>query len=717
MKPTLLFAMILVWTTGLMAQDPQILIAPPMIDFQGRLADPEGNPVNASLDITFSLYESATGGTAFWSETQTVQVTDGLFQVTLGSVVQLAADLFQDADRWLGIQVGTEAEMSPRTKFSSVGFAFQAEEVNLVTNASLSGTGSSLWPLQIAQQGASAGQVLKWNGSEWSPGEDSEGMALWQQNGNHIYFNSGNVGIGITNPRSNFEIASSAIPQIRLNNTSTEASNVQKITFWKGSTEKFAIGYDLWGTGEDLFTLYDTPNLVPVLNIQNSNVGIGAFPENSKVHIKVNSNADYPHLMLEESEGDYARLTFKNTAIPTKYFTWAALCSDNDNDSRMNLWYYNGSSGQDIFTIRGNGTVGIGTDNPVYDLEINKPSGNSHLMVKSATNGAYLTLDMEGSYASNYSFINFKKGGEQKFTVGLAYDEFRIFNSNAKGLLIKSDGDLTVPPGGRLGIGVSDPVGPFCVNGGTSSTFAHYFNSSSGQGGTDGLLIGLSGTMGWLYNYENGPLKFGTNDKTVMTLDENGRVGIGTSTPGSRLHVKQAGNGFQNGLRLERPDNTYWWSIQINSYNDLVFDYNGSNTRAWIEHATAEYHYVSDRNLKTDINPVHSALSKLMQLNPVTFRFKSNPDSEDVSYGLIAQEVKEIYPEFVSENNGNLGIAYHNFSVVNIKAIQEQQEEIAFMQKQIEELVKQNQELQEEILQLKTTVNARLERLESLSER
>jgi hypothetical protein len=36
------------------------------------------------------------------------------------------------------------------------------------------------------------------------------------------------------------------------------------------------------------------------------------------------------------------------------------------------------------------------------------------------------------------------------------------------------------------------------------------------------------------------------------------------------------------------------------------------------------------------------------------------------------QEVEKIYPEFVSENNGTLGIAYHNFSVVNIRAIQEQ---------------------------------------------
>jgi hypothetical protein len=153
---------------------------------------------------------------------------------------------------------------------------------------------------------------------------------------------------------------------------------------------------------------------------------------------------------------------------------------------------------------------------------------------------------------------------------------------------------------------------------------------------------------------------------------------------------------------------------QINHLNDLVFDYNGTNTRAWIENETAEYNHSSDRNLKTDINPIKSSLNKIMQLNPVTFRFKTNPDSKNVSYGLIAQEVEQVYPEFVSENNGNLGIAYHNFSVVNIRAIQEQQEQIVSMQEQIEKLVKQNRELQEEIIQLRTTMNSKLKNVEDI---
>ncbi|MEE4177355.1 MAG: hypothetical protein V2I46_07590 [Bacteroides sp.] len=103
---------------------------PTTIDFQGHLTDTEGNPLNLSITMTFNLYDVETGGTALWSEAQLVQISDGLFQVRLGASNPLDPGLFSSADRWLGIQVGAEAEMSPRTKFSSAGFALHAEEAD-----------------------------------------------------------------------------------------------------------------------------------------------------------------------------------------------------------------------------------------------------------------------------------------------------------------------------------------------------------------------------------------------------------------------------------------------------------------------------------------------------------------------------------------------------------------------------------------------------------
>lgn len=45
-----------------------------------------------------------------------------------------------------------------------------------VTNSTLSGTGTSTSPLSIASQGASNGQVLQWNGSTWAPASISGGV-------------------------------------------------------------------------------------------------------------------------------------------------------------------------------------------------------------------------------------------------------------------------------------------------------------------------------------------------------------------------------------------------------------------------------------------------------------------------------------------------------------------------------------------------------------
>lgn len=46
---------------------------------------------------------------------------------------------------------------------------------SVVTDDTLTGNGTLAAPLQIAQQGASNGQVLKWNGTTWVPAADNAG--------------------------------------------------------------------------------------------------------------------------------------------------------------------------------------------------------------------------------------------------------------------------------------------------------------------------------------------------------------------------------------------------------------------------------------------------------------------------------------------------------------------------------------------------------------
>lgn len=61
------------------------------------------------------------------------------------------------------------------------------------TTATLSGNGTSSNPLTIAQQGATNGQVLKWNGSSWTPANDQDNDAqTLSLVGNTLSISSGN---------------------------------------------------------------------------------------------------------------------------------------------------------------------------------------------------------------------------------------------------------------------------------------------------------------------------------------------------------------------------------------------------------------------------------------------------------------------------------------------------------------------------------------------
>jgi len=103
---------------------------PNNITYQGHLTDTAGVPVDATLNITFSIYSVSTNGTPLWTDTQSVSVSEGIFSVQLGGGT-FPATLF-DTPIWLGIAIDTNAEMSPRQAIDSTAFAFKADDAYTV---------------------------------------------------------------------------------------------------------------------------------------------------------------------------------------------------------------------------------------------------------------------------------------------------------------------------------------------------------------------------------------------------------------------------------------------------------------------------------------------------------------------------------------------------------------------------------------------------------
>lgn len=111
--------------------------APQLLNYQGRLTDPSGNPKNGTFSMQFAVYDAETGGNQLpagspWSETQSVTVTDGVFNVLLGSVAALPANLFEGGPsdaagplRFLQVTVGGEV-LVPRRRIVSAAYAIQA---------------------------------------------------------------------------------------------------------------------------------------------------------------------------------------------------------------------------------------------------------------------------------------------------------------------------------------------------------------------------------------------------------------------------------------------------------------------------------------------------------------------------------------------------------------------------------------------------------------
>lgn len=101
-----------------------------LLSYQGRLADSSGNLVaNGTYNITFSIYTDAATSGSSWSETQSVAVKNGIFSVMLGSVNPITLD-FNAKTYYLGIKVGSDSEMTPRTQIGAAPFSVNSKKLD-----------------------------------------------------------------------------------------------------------------------------------------------------------------------------------------------------------------------------------------------------------------------------------------------------------------------------------------------------------------------------------------------------------------------------------------------------------------------------------------------------------------------------------------------------------------------------------------------------------
>jgi hypothetical protein len=144
---------------------------------------------------------------------------------------------------------------------------------------------------------------------------------------------------------------------------------------------------------------------------------------------------------------------------------------------------------------------------------------------------------------------------------------------------------LRITSGGNVGIGTTSPsvstsgqrvlhlhqpsAGPY-------SAGIHLTTADTGSGGSDGAFIELDGNDELAIRHqENKRIAFATNNTERMTIQNTGKVGIGTVTPSALLHIKGTNEVV---LKIENQTKTYGFRNQTSGVFGL-FDYTGND---WI---------------------------------------------------------------------------------------------------------------------------------------
>jgi hypothetical protein len=387
--------------------------------------------------------------------------------------------------------------------------------------------------------------------------------------------------------------------------------------------------------------------------------------------------------------------------------------------------YLNPGNIGNVSIVRDGGKVGIGMEAPQATIDVNKGTNNAA--------GIFRGSSYPSRFAYSTNEDTYLRGGKNGGAVYI--NDLNIGNV------------YMAAAGGKVGIGTETPTATLDVARGT------------GQDGT-AIFRGTKNVSHFNYSTsENTYIRGGKDSSKVYINDNNigdvlivpdgGHVGIG-SDPSSfskvfiepdknisglaivseiefagpltaGLYVVNHGKGY--GGRFHSPNGT---GLTISGKDAAL-------TASGLVDVSGDLKYSgvlaqsSDIRFKSKIIHLSSSLSKVLKLNGVNYFYKASefPDknfSKSLQIGFIAQEVKEVVPEIVTEDkDGYLSVDYSKVTPLLVEAMKEQntvienqKTEIEMLKKELDAVKNQNTSLVEDVNTIKAQLQEILDHKASL---
>jgi len=324
--------------------------------------------------------------------------------------------------------------------------------------------------------------------------------------------------------------------------------------------------------------------------------------------------------------------------------------------------------------------------------------------------------------------------------------EFRV--ADQEKMRIKNDGTILIGAQNPGNLNVSGDILTEKIKLGNNSTTYGYL-----KGANNGNTIGLTDSSNrWIIRSKvDNAIEFRVAGEEKMRIKNDGSMLIGTQSNPGNHKLAIAGDMLAEEIRLGEEDNSKatikyesydhdveahdssYWHLTLRASpdpaaNSLFLAENGtaivgindpclktftSETYLYVggeatkEDGNAFWTYSSDLRLKTDIEPLHNSLEKLMDVNFYSYKYL---DTDKFRYGVLAQEMQEIMPRSVGSYIDNTdGTEYLNFNpndlfFTGLKATQEIGGQVIQQGEIINTLIEENAELRNELDQIKVAL-------------